>query len=215
MIIQNKYDQWVERVCAFIEEVGPIVNGSSSAMQSPPVLNGKCRILFLGHDAHEGTYERVNRERFYEGNSTFKEAHRNWHYWRRPYQSFQRIGHGDILDSGNTMLMNLFYFGNDDINRANAKMGLAVMNQCIQFTNELVCDIIKPKVVVCFSVGSVFNPLRKLLTDVKPITLADGIVVMQGYWDNIPVIGMTHPSARSISNRYFDTVFKYVTKISL
>ncbi|MBR5331715.1 MAG: hypothetical protein IKV32_00240 [Muribaculaceae bacterium] len=214
-MVNEKYNQWVDKVCEFIEEVGPCINGSSSAMQSPPVLNGKCRILFLGHDAHEQGFYGADRARFYEGNKTFKDAHRTWRYWTRPYNSFHRIGKGEILDSGNYMLMNLFYFGNDDINRSNARMGVKVMQRCIEFSEELICHIIQPKVVVCFSIGSVFNPLRSRMSNIRRVVLSDNVSIMQSLWNGIPIIGMSHPSARSISNHYLDTIFNYVSKISI
>lgn len=214
MTTKEKYDNWVDRICAFIEKVGPTVNGSSSAMQSLPSLNGECKILFLGHDAHEGKYEGVNRQRFYEGNGTFKNAHKTWRYWARPHQSFQRIGKSDILNSENFMLMNLFYFGSDNINKSNAGMGIEVMRKCIEYTEELVCDIVRPKIVVCFSVGSVFNPLRSRFTDTKHVELTDKISIIQGLWNGIPVIGMKHPSAPNVSNHYLDTVFNYITSFT-
>lgn len=211
----KKYEAWVDKVCAWIEEVGPKVNGASSAMQSPPALSGDCKVLFLGHDAHEtDNYYGANRERFFKGNGTFEVAHKKWRYWARPYRSFQRIGRGDILSPGNFMLMNLFYFGGSNINSANAGMGQQVMQQCISFTEELVSDIIKPKTIVCFSVGSVFNAIRSRFTDIKRIELAERISVLQGVWNGIPVVGMHHPSAPNVSNKYLDTVFEYITKLS-
>lgn len=216
MTSKEKYDLWVDRVCNFIESVGHDVNGPSSAMQSPPALDGHCNILFLGHDAHEPWgYLGVDRKRFYEGNGTFKDAHKTWRYWVRPYQSFRRIGYDNLLNAGNFMLMNLFYFGSDDINKSNAIMEQKVMKQCIDFTDELIHDIVTPKVIVCFSIGSVFNPLRSRLSDIKRVELGPKTAIMQGLWNGIPVIGMMHPSARSVSNHYLDTVFNYVTKFTL
>lgn len=48
MTTQEKYTVWVDCVCEWIEKVGPKVDGSSSAMQSPPALDGHCKILFSG-----------------------------------------------------------------------------------------------------------------------------------------------------------------------
>ena len=214
--IKAKYDDWVDRVCAFIETVGPVVNAASSAMQSPPVLDQSPEILFLGHDAHEPYgFNGADRNRFYQGNKTFKDAHKTWRYWSRPYQSFSRIGHSELLTPGKFMLMNLFYFGSDDISKSNADMGRNVMQKCIDFTEELICDIIHPKVVVCFSISSVFNALRPRLTDIKQIKLNDKTTIMQGSWNGILVIGMTHPSAHNLSNLYLDTVFEYIAKLTI
>lgn len=213
MTVKEKYEAWVDRVCTWIEEVGPKVNGPSSAIQSPPALDGHCKVLFLGHDAHEqGSFYGANRDRFFAGNSTFKDAHRKWPIWNRPCNSFRRIGHSEILDPGNFMLMNLFYFGADNINESVEKMRQNVMGKCIDFTEELVSDIVKPQVIVCFSEWSIFTHLRPRLTDVKKIQLADGITISYGKWRDIPVIGMRHPSGRGIANKYLDTVFEYVVK---
>lgn len=213
MTTQEKYTAWVDRVCEWIEKVGPKVDGSSSAMQSPPALDGHCKILFLGHDAHEPDgFCGVDRKRFFEGNKNFEKAHRSWTIWNRPCNSLRRIGHADILEPGNFMLMNLFYFGADNIDEAVGNMRKEVMEQCIDFTEELTRDIIKPQVIVCFSEWSIFSHLRPRLTDTGRIQLAEGIAVSYGKWNGIPVIGMRHPSGRGITNEYLDTVFNYIIK---
>lgn len=213
MNTKEKYSNWVDRVCTWMEQVGPIVKGSSSAMQSAPALSGHCKVLFLGHDAHEPFgFTGVDRQRFFEGNGNFNNAKAMGPIWNRPYQSLKRIGHTEILEPDNFMLMNLFYFGADDIKESAANMRKEVMEKCIEFTGELASEIVKPKVIVCYSERSVFDPLKKRLTDVENIQIADGIAVSFGKWNDIPVIGMKHPSGPNVSNKYLDTVLEYVVK---
>lgn len=213
MTTKEKYEAWVDRVCTWMEEVGPKVNGPSSAIQSPPALDGHCKVLFLGHDAHEPyPFNGADRDRFFAGNSTFKDAHRKWTIWNRPSNSLRRIGHAEIIEPENFMLMNLFYFGADNIDESAEKMRENVMEKCIDFTEELVSDIIKPQAIVCFSEWSIFTHLRPRLTSIEKIQLADDIKVSYGEWCDIPVIGMRHPSGRGITNKYLDTVFEYVVK---
>ena len=78
------------------------------------------------------------------------------------------------------MLMNLFYFGADNIDEAVGNMRKEVMEQCIDFTEELTRDIIKPQVIVCFSEWSIFSHLRPRLTDTGRIQLAKNIAVSYG-----------------------------------
>lgn len=220
--IREKYDAWVEKVCAWIDEVGPEINRPSSAMQSPPALDGNCEILFLGHDAHEpGNFNvnGANKRRFYEGNGTFASADKTWWpYWVKPCRSFKRIGEEDSLAPGKFMLMNLFYFGGENIVGSTKEVGIKAMLQCISFTDELVHEIVKPKVIVCFSKQNVYrwlcnSKLESYIADSKTVKLADKYSILQGTWGGIPVIGMNHPSAR-VSNDYFDTVFKYVVSLT-
>lgn len=217
MTTKEKYAAWVDRVCVWMEEVGPKIStekcGSASAIQSPPAIDGHCKVLFLGHDAHEPyPFNGSNRNRFFEGNKTFKDAYCKWTIWKRPYNSLHRIGHTEIIEPGNFMLMNLFYFGADNVAGAVKNMRKSVMDKCIDFTEELVRDIVKPQVIVCFSEWSVFSLLRSRLSAVEKIQLADGVIVSSGKWYDIPVIGMRHPSGRGVANKYLDTVFDYVVK---
>lgn len=77
MDLKKEYEQWVDKACKFINEVGPRINCyGSGAMQSAPVLDHHPEVVFLGHDAHEdyewqkGKEEEIRR-RFFEGNPFF------------------------------------------------------------------------------------------------------------------------------------------------
>ena len=50
---QELYEKWVDKVCQFIECVGPEINCTSCAMQSKPVLDKSPQVVFLGYNAHE------------------------------------------------------------------------------------------------------------------------------------------------------------------
>ena len=80
------YNQWVDKVCRYIEEVGPRINCTSCAFQSKPLLDKSPDVVFLGYNAHEPWgYAGVNRERFYEGNPSFY-ADRDkpaWKIWQK------------------------------------------------------------------------------------------------------------------------------------
>ena len=62
---QELYEKWVDKVCQFIESVGPEINCTSCAMQSKPVLDKSPQVVFLGYNAHEPfPYQGANKERF-------------------------------------------------------------------------------------------------------------------------------------------------------
>lgn len=77
MDLKKDYEQWVDKACKFINEVGPRINRCGSGpMQSAPVLDHHPEVVFLGHDAHEdyewqGGKEEEIRRRFFEGNPFF------------------------------------------------------------------------------------------------------------------------------------------------
>ena len=50
---QELYEKWVDKVCQYIESVGPEINCTSCAMQSKPVLDKSPQVVFLGCNAHE------------------------------------------------------------------------------------------------------------------------------------------------------------------
>ena len=50
---QELYDQWVNKVCQYIENVGPEINCTSCAMESKPALDRSPQVVFLGYNAHE------------------------------------------------------------------------------------------------------------------------------------------------------------------
>ncbi len=50
---KESYDRWVNEACAFLEEVGPKLNCSCSAMQSRPEHDKSPEVVFLGYNADE------------------------------------------------------------------------------------------------------------------------------------------------------------------
>ena len=70
MTRKELYDNWVERVCHFLEETGPKLGKGGrccSTFQSAPVLDKSPDVVFLGYNPHEDYgYVPVDRERFYK-----------------------------------------------------------------------------------------------------------------------------------------------------
>ena len=170
------YNQWVDKVCRYIEEVGPRINCTSCAFQSKPVLDKSPDVVFLGYNAHEPWgYTGVNRERFYEGNPSFY-ADRDkpaWKIWRKPYEAFKWAGYLNPMTDGHFVFMNVVYFGSDTIKDFQTKPGsVEVAAQCMDFTAEVIQDIFRPKCVVCFSINDCFRPLERRFgfTQVETVT---------------------------------------------
>lgn len=83
---QELYEKWVDKVCQYIESVGPEFNCTSCAMQSKPVLDKSPQVVFLGYNAHEPfPYQGANKERFYEGNPYFYTEREKWPVWGKLY----------------------------------------------------------------------------------------------------------------------------------
>lgn len=205
------YNSWVDRVCAYIEEVGPIVNAPSSAMQSAPVLDKSPEVVFLGHDAREpDNFYGADKNRFFKGNPDFIPNRHTWIMWSRLEHAFRKNGLDKLVTDGNFMLMNLFFFGADNIVSSHKKMKAEVMKQCINFTEELICDIIKPKFVVCFSVNNIFDCLKTRMKNVEQKRLSVPSKIKIGVWNGIPVIGISHPSARNLSTAYWSEISEYI-----
>ena len=99
------YNLWVDRVCKYIEEVGPIINAPSSAMQSAPVLDKSPDVIFLGHDAREPfDFNGADKNRFFVGNPEFIPNRHKWVMWNRLDKAFRRNGLERFVTDGNFML---------------------------------------------------------------------------------------------------------------
>ena len=98
------YNLWVDRVCKYIEAVGPIINAPSSAMQSAPVLDKSPDVIFLGHDAREPfDFNGADKNRFFVGNPEFIPNRQKWVMWNRLDKAFRRNGLERFVTDGNFM----------------------------------------------------------------------------------------------------------------
>lgn len=216
------YDQWVDKVCKYIDKVGPKINKCSASFQSPPVLDRHPDVVWLGFNPHEPyPYNGINRERFYNGNPFWQGADTPWKIWRPVYSTFQYIDFLPPVTDGKFVMMNAFYFGSDDIKEMkHLPDWISIRNQCLDFTAEVIQTIFKPKAVVCFSIpecfqrlndryhfGNVelFHPLSEKGEPVKQL-------MAKGVWDDIPVFGTVHPSAPAFSYAYRTAFARYLRK---
>ncbi|MFJ1365649.1 hypothetical protein ACILPE_04375 [Capnocytophaga canimorsus] len=207
MTTSEKYIQWVERVVSFSEKTGRALNRCCSVMQSKPVLDKQPQVLFLGYNAQEDFgFVPIDKNRFYEGNSSFYSEERNkWRIWQRLYGAFKWAECLSPVTDGNFIFMNAVYFGTKNINQLkDIQQSKEAINQCLDFTSEVIQDIFKPKSIICFSIGECFSPLKKkfCFTEEKIITpkmtngQPAGIKIYKAYWNEIPVYGIPHPSGR-------------------
>ncbi len=216
---EEKYTQWVEKVVPFLEKTGQDLNRCVGVMQSKPVLDKQPQVLFLGYNAQEDFgYVSVDKERFYEGNSYFYSQRDKWRIWKRLYGAFKWAECLEPLTDGNFVFMNAVYFGTKNINQLkNINHSREAIEQCLEFTSEVIQDIFKPKSIVCFSIPECFNPLKSKynFTDIEIITpkLLNGqdaeIKIHKGLWNGIPVYGIPHPSAH-LSNDSMGAIALYL-----
>lgn len=217
------YDEWVDRVCRFIEEAGPEINCVSCAFQSKPVLDKEPEVVFLGYNAHEPYgYMGPNRERFYEGNPSFYADRDNpaWKVWNKPYAAFKYAEYLEPMTDGNFVFMNAVYFGSDTIKSLQAKPESGdIIAKCLNFTAEVIQSIFRPRCVVCFSVTDCFLPLAQHFKFTEVETLNPPIIngeparqrVMKGFWGTIPTYGIPHPSGR-VNNDDWGAIAMYLKK---
>ena len=95
MTRKELYDNWVERVCLFLEETGPKLGPGGrccGTFQSAPVLDKSPDVAFLGFNPHEDYgYVPVDRKRFYEGNPEFYVSREKWAIWRKLYNALKYV----------------------------------------------------------------------------------------------------------------------------
>lgn len=205
---QKLYDKWVDKVMAYVAEVGPKINRHVAAMQSKPFFDRQCDILFLGiNPAESWDYSEkdsdADRQRFYDGNGYPPEVWgKRWDWAFNPentWNSFTKCGWGDAVKQGNYLFSNILFFGSlhggTDINAED------VRQKCAEFTAEMTTDIFRPRCVICFSVPKVFNRLNGILRfdnvqRMNNILREDGKPmrhrVMQGEKDGIRFYGVPH-----------------------
>ena len=201
---KKRYEQWVNKVCQFIQEVGPQLNLNPGAMQSniEKLGDNNPEIIFLGHDAHElGQYEfsPAVRERFFKGNPYWNTRF-EWKIWTNLYNAFKKNGNTQLMDDESKFVFtNAVFFTGDGVDKVNDKAGVSILDECMKLTSELVFDILKPKVLVCFSVDDVFSPLNKAtgvkfnnVKIFKPNDIRHTLALAE--YEGVEIIGMPHPS---------------------
>lgn len=211
------YDRWVNEVCDFLKEVGPKLDRCCSAMQSRPVLDKSPEVVFLGYNAHESDSFYIDKHRFIDGNPSFYEGDGKnrmlWKIWAKPYHAMEHIGFTRPMEDGNYVFMNAVYFGSSSIKQLQKIPGSRdAIARCMQFTEEVIAKIFRPKTVVCFSVGSVFEPFVRQcgIRDVERIVVHGKNGVKRGKWGDITVIGIPHPAARGLTNNDWDAFALFI-----
>lgn len=223
MTTSQKYNQWVAKVIPFLEKTGKEINRCCSVFQSKPLLDKQAQVLFLGYNAQEDFgFVEVDKNRFYEGNPAFYTDERNqWRIWSRLYGAFKWAENLSPVSDSNFIFMNAVYFGTKNINQLlNIKESGKAIDQCLDFTAEVIQEIFKPKSIVCFSVSECFTPLnrRYQFTNVEVIKpkMVNGqeasITIHKGEWNGIPVYGIPHPSGR-VSNDNFGAIALYLKEV--
>lgn len=182
---QIKYDNWVQRVCAFLSEEGPKLNKHCASFQSKPILDKQPEVVFLGYNPHENwEYFKEDSQpaRFYEGNPSFcnpqERKKGNWKIWNRIYDAFNWAEYTKPVADGNFVFFNAVYFGSDNIQEMRSIHESAeAIDRCLDFTGEVIQDIFNPKCIVCFSIPDCFDllNLKFHFADVRSIKLDENI----------------------------------------
>ena len=212
--IEKKYNDWIDKACDFVDLVGPTINMPAAAMQSniSTALGNDINIMFLGHDAHEADstyiFENSNyfRYRCNNGNDCWDKRDREWPIWKNLRDCFINVyGDSSIMDNlEHLVFTNAIFFTGDHITEVLDQIGTSVENRCMELTRDLIFDILQPKLLVCFSVGDVFDKLigsiRKkegfrekiIVQKFKPYHIKHTCAITQV--DSTIILGIPHPS---------------------
>lgn len=210
---REKYANWVKRVCDFISQIGPQLNLPVGAMQSDisEAIENDINIMFLGHDPHEVPKEDYKfedgdyiKERFETGNPCWGDRNAKWPIWKNLRDNFISVyGESSLMDDTKHMVFtNAVFFTGDNIKLVLDQIGTSVEWKCLDYTNELIFDILHPKILVCFSVSDVFDKLietinkkhrtRLTIQRFKPYNIKHFCAITQ--YDGTIILGIPHPS---------------------
>lgn len=210
---REKYANWVKRVCDFISQVGPKLNLPAGAMQSniSEAIDNDINIMFIGHDPHEVPKDKYKfeygdyiQERFMKGNPCWGDRNTKWPIWKNLRDNFINVyGESSLVDDTKHMVFtNAIFFTGDKIKSVLDQIGTSVEWKCLDYTNELIFDILHPKILVCFSVSDVFDKLIKMINwksgnklivhRFKPYNIKHFCAITQ--CDGTVILGIPHPS---------------------
>ncbi len=210
---REKYANWVKRVCDFISQIGPQLNLPVGAMQSDisEAIENDINIMFLGHDPHEVPKEDYKfedgdyiKERFETGNPCWGDRNAKWPIWKNLRDNFISVyGESSLMDDTKHMVFtNAVFFTGDNIKLVLDQIGTSVEWKCLDYTNELIFDILYPKILVCFSVSDVFDKLIKTINRksenkltvhrFKPYNIKHICALTQ--YNGTIILGIPHPS---------------------
>ena len=210
---REKYANWVKKVCDFISLIGPQLNLPVGAMQSniSEAIDNDINIMFIGHDPHEVPKDKYKfeygdyiQERFMKGNPCWGDRNTKWPIWKNLRDNFINVyGESSLVDDTKHMVFtNAIFFTGDKIKLVLDQIGTSVERECLDFTSELIFDILHPKILVCFSVSDVFDKLIKMINwksgnkltvhRFKPYNIKHFCAITQ--CDGTVILGIPHPS---------------------
>ena len=210
---REKYANWVKKVCDFISLIGPQLNLPVGAMQSniSEAIDNDINIMFIGHDPHEVPKDKYKfeygdyiQERFMKGNPCWGDRNTKWPIWKNLRDNFINVyGESSLVDDTKHMVFtNAIFFTGDKIKLVLDQIGTSVERKCLDFTSELIFDILHPKILVCFSVSDVFDKLIKTINRksenkltvhrFKPYNIKHICAITQ--YNGTIILGIPHPS---------------------
>jgi hypothetical protein len=167
--------------------------------------------MFIGHDPHEVPKDKYKfeygdyiQERFMKGNPCWGDRNTKWPIWKNLRDNFINVyGESSLVDDTKHMVFtNAIFFTGDKIKLVLDQIGTSVEWKCLDYTNELIFDILHPKILVCFSVSDVFDKLIKMINwksgnkltvhRFKPYNIKHFCAITQ--CDGTVILGIPHPS---------------------
>lgn len=215
---EQRYKEWALKAFEYMksiqDEVGQLAGVESGSTQFKPKLDRRLNVVVLGHDAHEGrdadsplVIGEGAFERFFTGNKCWNRRH-EWRYWASFESALSRVGASAIFgeDFCNALVTNAVLFNfTGKAAELNYELGKIkshqIVNDCMALTSELVFDIIKPKMLICFSNDLIFLPLKRACGDGFSVDAPGKFSlpgsrkkVMLGTCNGVRVVSIPHPS---------------------
>lgn len=215
----EKLNKWAELTVKYCHglNVDKKIDRAFYAFQSKPGDKPKVLILGLnpmGKDKYESQYNNkcwglkdvggmtaevfVQQNQWYYGGRYFKQE-KAWNILKNlekttsVHTNLQALFHEDII-----VYMNILYFNSDNFTEFKMSTGphwKEIYETCVQLSKLLIFEIIKPEKILCLGIDNCYKSFTSVLNSEVLIPGA----LLKTKLSNIPVYGMTHPSAR-ISN---------------
>jgi len=190
------------------------------AFQSKPKEDPKVLILGLnprGMDNYESQYNNerwglksnqgmtpevfIQQNQWYYGGKEYGTEKKEWNILKNLKKTSS--AHSKLEDfflEENIVYMNILYFNSEDFNEFKKCSGShwkEIFDTCVELSKILILEILKPKKILCLGIDNCYKSFTAI-TNSK--TLIPG-ALLKTKLSNIPVYGMTHPSARISDER--------------
>ncbi|SDM81081.1 hypothetical protein SAMN05421813_12424 [Daejeonella rubra] len=217
----EKLNKWAELTVEYCHNLNmeKKIDRAFFAFQSMPQYNPEVLILGLnprGKDSYKAQYSNekwglkeagrmtpevfVQQNQWYYGGRYCQEEKKEWNILKNLKKTVAVHPDLQVLFTVDKIVyMNILYFNSDDYKEFIASTGKhwkEIYDTCVQLSKYLIFEIIQPKQILCLGIDKCF---KSFTSGSKSEVLIAGDL-QKTEINNIPVYGMTHPSAWKITD---------------